>query len=299
MISRRADSTLSPAPLVIIYLAVFQAEQFIRDTLSSIAAQSYGDFRCIVSDDASDDGTARACKEFARHDNRFVVMENRQRLGWIGNVNRLLTQAEGDFFMIASHDDVISPGYVEALLSALRDSSRNMVAFSDMSNMFEDATGNLASYITLESATSQFQRAAGVISEQGPWWIPYHGLVRRSLLNEPPRLRYNMAGEFSADLPWVLNLAICGPFVRVPKSLYAKYQKENSVSRQWKFTPAEHAAVMTSCAGVVWRSGMPLIQRCVLLALILFRFARKLAWDGSLFIRGMISGSATINPHET
>jgi hypothetical protein len=219
-------------------------------------------------------------------------MGNRQRLGWIGNVNRVLAKIGAEYFMIASHDDVMGESYLELLLTALKAEPAAIVAFSDMTVVAGGRPALVKSYSLLKSKTSPYQRAAGVISEQGTWWIPYRGLVRRSLLAQAPRLYKNCAGEVSADLPWVLSLAFAGGFVRVAKPLLTKHKRIDSVSMQWKFTPFDHAAVLASCAGVVWASTLSLPQRGFLLLLILFRFCRKLAWDVWQWIKKKFVGLA-------
>ena len=285
------------SPQVTLCLAVYQSERFLEATLASIAAQSFPHFRCVISDDASNDRTVSICRQAAQADARFEVLENTTRLGWIGNVNRTLERVGGEFFMIASHDDVLEKTYLESLWAAMQSRPKAAVAYSDLRVVRANLPDIVVSYTRLDRCATAFQRAAGVISQEGRWWIPYRGLVRGSLLPEPPRLHRNRAGEFSADLPWVLSLALAGELVRVPGPLLVKFKKPGSVSALWAFRLREHAAALESCAGLVWRSSLPSIQRASLLLLVLLRLARKTSWDAWKWLRKITSGGAA-NSHD-
>ena len=126
------QSKVSKEPLVTFCVATYNAELFIERTVQSICSQTYSHIRCIISDDHSGDRTVEVCNRLALGDSRILVQSNETRLGWIGNLNRILNQDLSDYFMIVSHDDVLLPNCVEQLLTELQAHPNASVAYSDL-----------------------------------------------------------------------------------------------------------------------------------------------------------------------
>ncbi|MEP6637040.1 MAG: glycosyltransferase, partial [Acidobacteriota bacterium] len=76
----------------------------IRRALDSLLAQTFRDFRILISDDGSTDGTADICDEYARRDARITVVRQRANLNY-GNFRFVLREADTPFFMFAAGDD--------------------------------------------------------------------------------------------------------------------------------------------------------------------------------------------------
>jgi len=54
-------------------LPVFNGEDYLRDCIDAILAQSFRDFELVISDNASTDSTGRICREYAAYDPRIRV----------------------------------------------------------------------------------------------------------------------------------------------------------------------------------------------------------------------------------
>ena len=52
-------------PTIDVLLAVYNGERYLRPFLESLAAQSFRDFRLVVSDNRSSDGTAGILQEYS------------------------------------------------------------------------------------------------------------------------------------------------------------------------------------------------------------------------------------------
>lgn len=232
---------------VSVCVAACDSSAFIGRTLESILAQSYTNLRVIISDDASRDSTAEICERYANADPRVSVHRQTRRLGWVGNVNRALGYAEGEYLMIMSHDDEIAPDYVESLVAALERNPDAAAAFSDMVAVGTDRQPALRVFDGCDGLASPAQRAVQVVSRRGPWWVCYRSVVRMNAFRETGGLTRNLRGEFAADMPWVLRLAIAGELVRVPRVLYTKHRRPTSVSRSWSYGVLDWLAVLLSC----------------------------------------------------
>jgi glycosyltransferase involved in cell wall biosynthesis len=236
----------------------WRSAAFIQETLDSLAAQTYPNLRILISDDASPDDTARICEEFAAPRENTRVIRQQRNLGWVGNVNALLEQAAGDYFFFAFHDDVLKPAYVEQLAMALRDNPAAVLSFSDLETHYLDGTVEMQGYTLLEGITDVSARGRRVLNREGTWWAPNRGLFRASVAREIGGMRKHLAGECSADLPWLLRLALAGEFVRVPQSLVIKRFTPQSLSRSWQYNRWQRFGLQLACIQALRSAGLPL-----------------------------------------
>lgn len=99
-------------PLVSIILPVFNAEDFIEETLMSLINQTYKNIEIIVLDDGSTDGSLSIIKSFSdKHENFKVV--SRCNKGLIITLNELLSLSSGCFIARADADDIYSKERIE------------------------------------------------------------------------------------------------------------------------------------------------------------------------------------------
>ena len=54
-------------------LPVYNGDNFLAESLQSLLGQTYDDFEIIISDNASTDGTADICKQYAKKDSTDPV----------------------------------------------------------------------------------------------------------------------------------------------------------------------------------------------------------------------------------
>jgi len=238
-------------------MPTWNAEAFVEGTLISLAAQTYQNLEVLVSDDASSDRTAEICERVAGADPRFRLTKQPHRLGWVGNANYLLGQAQGDYAFFAFHDDPVQPTYVARLVKALDRRPDAVLAFSDVLSR-----DTVVSYRELEGTPDRVARARQIIRRQGLWWLPNRGLFRLSAARQIGGMRTHLAGEYQADWPWLLHLALLGEFVRVPEPLIRKTFRDDSLSAQWWRVrkPWQSAAVLLACAREVRRARPPLSE---------------------------------------
>lgn len=106
-------------PLVSIGLPVYQGMPHLREAIDSLLAQDYRNLEVIISDNASDDGTAEFCRAAAVLHPHVRYTRQPQNLGPWPNFAFVLAQARGRYFMWAAHDDTWSSNYVSQLVSRL------------------------------------------------------------------------------------------------------------------------------------------------------------------------------------
>ncbi len=262
--------TARAAPRVLALIPTWKAEGFLERTLDALAAQTCPGLAFLISDDASPDGTAAIAERRAAEDPRFRVIRQPHNLGWVGNVNALLSEAAGhaDDLLFAFQDDLPEPTYVEKCVAALEANPSAVLAFSDIRLIRQDGTVEERSYAKLDGVTDRIERARRVARHQGAWWIPNRGVFRASAGSEIGGLRRHRAGEFSADGPWLLEMSLLGGFVRVPERLVTKIYVPGSLSRTWRFGARQWAAAAESAMTAVSRRRLPVRDRLRLHAAI-------------------------------
>jgi len=266
-------STISPSAVTALVPA-YQAAEFIQPTLDALSAQTHPALHVLVSVDLCDDDTQAICERHALRDPRFRVVRQTSRLGWVGNSNFLLSQAQGDYALFAFHDDLLAPTYIARLAAELDADPQACVAFSDVLLTETQGGQEFWSYPTLDGERSAFIRGVRVLERRGKWWVPNRGLFRLSMARQIGGLKKHGAGKFSADWPWVLHLALLGSFVRVPELLCHKFYKPGSLSRSWDFSQPQYFEVHAACMREIWNSSLG-TQEKIALALPLMQWLER------------------------
>ncbi|WMS43884.1 glycosyltransferase family 2 protein [Acuticoccus sp. MNP-M23] len=223
---------MNPTPAISICIPAFRAEAFLEETLRAAVAQE-GDFEreFVVSVDGPSEGAppdrteeiARDCLAGERL--RLVVQPH--RFGWVRNTNAALRLATEPRAMILPHDDILLPGYLHTLMTALDNNSAAVLAFCDMSFLNADR-------IVSEPGETGNRRARleGILRHHFPA-IAWRGVFRRKAA--PRHLVPTWAlADFGADTLWVARMAAQGAIVRVPRALYKKRIWAGSAHAQWR-----------------------------------------------------------------
>ena len=86
-------------------------EQFLREMIESVQAQTYGKWELCLADgsDKEHDMVGRICKEFADADKRIKYKKLEKNLGISENTNECLKMATGEFIALFDHDDLLHP----------------------------------------------------------------------------------------------------------------------------------------------------------------------------------------------
>ena len=103
--------------LISVIVPCHNGENFIRDTLDKILAQTYQNIEIIIIDDASSDSTPDILREYQSKDKRVHVYTHEQNKGVSAARNRGLYEASGEYVMFVDSDDWVDPYYLESLMS--------------------------------------------------------------------------------------------------------------------------------------------------------------------------------------
>ncbi len=106
-------------PRVTIGVPVYNSESLLDQCLENLAAQTFKDFKVIVLDNASTDGTPAIAQRFAARDPRFVHIRQPHNKGARQNFADALAMADTAYFMWRADDDRSDVNFVEEMVRLL------------------------------------------------------------------------------------------------------------------------------------------------------------------------------------
>lgn len=109
-----------------IIVPVYNVEKFLNRCLDSIIAQTFTDWVCILIDDGSPDNSGKICDEYAKKDDRFVVIHQKNAGSSVAR-NTGLNVAQGDFIAFVDSDDWVEPEYLDELFNKATENDADIV----------------------------------------------------------------------------------------------------------------------------------------------------------------------------
>ncbi|MGA7932204.1 MAG: glycosyltransferase family 2 protein [Kovacikia sp.] len=217
-------------PRVSIGLAVYNGENYIRDAIDSILAQTFQDFELIISDNASTDKTQEICQSYAAQDQRIRYYRNPYNLGGQVNQNCTMELAQGEYFKLAAHDDLIAPRFLEKCVEILDDHPEVVLCYPKTQLIDQDGkefeawdgdpdpgfSDLFKSDIQVRTDSSKPQERLAELFRYRHYWYPIFGVIRMSTLRKTP-LFSTYAG---ADGVLLGRLLLLGTFYEVPETLF-------------------------------------------------------------------------------
>ena len=79
-----------------IIIPLYNVEKWIKYCIRSVKAQEYGNFHCYLVDDISTDNTSKIIKNEIEGDNRFTLIENKEKKYALLNIHDTIELAKLD-----------------------------------------------------------------------------------------------------------------------------------------------------------------------------------------------------------
>ncbi len=90
-----------------VLMATYNGEKYLNEQIQSILNQSHQDFRLIICDDHSKDGTRNICQEFAsKYPDKIFIICSEKNLGAKENFSFLMEHAKANYIMFSDQDDI-------------------------------------------------------------------------------------------------------------------------------------------------------------------------------------------------
>lgn len=117
-------------PLVAVVVPVFNAAEYLTDTVLSIFSQTYPNWQLLLIDDCSTDASLNICENFASGESRITVLRNEKNLGPAHTRNRGIDYAVtygAKYVSFVDSDDTVTPDYLEKLVLAAEQTNADIV----------------------------------------------------------------------------------------------------------------------------------------------------------------------------
>ncbi|MBK8019892.1 MAG: glycosyltransferase [Chloroflexi bacterium] len=264
----RSGANSTDSPRVSIGLPVYNGDKFLAEALNSLLAQTYTDFEIIVADNCSTDQTAAIAQRYAKQDSRVRYVRRTENQGAVENFNFVVSQARGEYFKWAAHDDLIAPTYLERCMSILEADESVVLCHSDTqlisqdgtplapledgSNHFFDELGRII-YLGKDSQDRRFNSARAserfrAIILETDWVFEIFGVFRKEALE-----RTGLLDRFyGSDKLLLAQLVMLGRIILVQEPLFLnRRHADQSMSRAtiegqevWVDTRAKQSGLM-------------------------------------------------------
>jgi len=177
---------------VTIITPTFNSAATVRDTLQSVAAQSYGAIEHIIVDGRSQDETLEFISAFP-HVSKVI---SEQDLGIFDAMNKGITQAQGDIIGILNSDDIYSSSEViQQVVQIFQTTSSDALYANLVYTRREDTSKVVRRWVSGNYARTNFYRG----------WMPPHPtfFVKRSIYEQFGK--YNLDFKNAADYELMLR----------------------------------------------------------------------------------------------
>jgi glycosyltransferase involved in cell wall biosynthesis len=106
-------------PLISVVMPVYNAGEFVAQSIDSILGQTYKNFEFIIVDDASTDNSWEVLKKYARKSKKIKIFRNKVNLHSAKTVTYAMNMAKGDYIARMDADDIALPRRLELELQHL------------------------------------------------------------------------------------------------------------------------------------------------------------------------------------
>jgi len=107
-------------PVISVIVPVYKVEQYLKDCVDSILAQTFLDFELILVDDGSPDNCGKICDEYAEKDARILVVHQKNS-GLSAARNTGINNAGGEYITFIDSDDLVAPDYLKLMYTKLQE----------------------------------------------------------------------------------------------------------------------------------------------------------------------------------
>ena len=116
--------------LISVVMPVFNGEEYLQESISSILKQTYRDFEFIIVDDGSQDDSISKINSF--NDSRIKVISNEKNIGQRKSRNKAHKIAQGKYIVMFDADDIAMPTKLEELLNVMTQNPSIDICFAKM-----------------------------------------------------------------------------------------------------------------------------------------------------------------------
>jgi glycosyltransferase involved in cell wall biosynthesis len=115
---------------ILVFVPTYNSEKYLRECLDSVLNQTFQDWVCVISDDASTDKSIEIAREYEKKDSRFKVLTHEKNIGAANNWNRAKENNNCFATKILCADDYLMADALKEQLNILK-RNKTAIVFSE------------------------------------------------------------------------------------------------------------------------------------------------------------------------
>ena len=115
---------------ILVFVPTYNSEKYLKQCLDSVLQQTFQDWQCVISDDASTDKSVEIAREYEKIDSRFKVLTHEQNVGAANNWNRAKENNNSFATKILCADDYLLKDALQEQLDILQ-RNQTAIVFSE------------------------------------------------------------------------------------------------------------------------------------------------------------------------
>jgi glycosyltransferase involved in cell wall biosynthesis len=212
--TRHSTQPSNPAPglsLVSICILTYNRPEYLRRAVESCLAQTYREFEIVITDNSTNDETAKMASSWT--DPRIRYYKNEGNIGPTGSANRGLSLARGKYIKYLMDDDLLKPRCLELMVRGMEANPSAGVAMAPLELIDEDDRRIFPRFYVFRKMHYRFryQVGDGLVNRQR---IMKDFLTRDYPCTVPSGIMFRAeamraAGPFSAEADFAGDLDMC------------------------------------------------------------------------------------------
>ena len=209
-----------------IIVPVYNVEKYLSRCIDSILNQTFDDFELILIDDGSPDHSGSICDDYAKKDNRILVI-HKENGGLSDARNAGINIASGEYIMFVDSDDYISKDMCEILYQRIIKDKSDMALCSVIGVNEEGEEIEKGTFIVDDRLLEEKDKFLGLGEANACAYIVAWNKLFKKFLWKDIRFPVNKINEDEYVAHHLIDK--CDKISTVSDSLYYYVQRDNSI----------------------------------------------------------------------
>lgn len=226
--------------LVSIIMPIYDVEKYLERSINCVIKQTYHELQIILVDDGSNDGSGKICDEFAKRDERIVVVHKVN--GGLSDARNVgLREAKGEYVYFFDPDDYIELDLIEKCVCQIEVDHSDFVVFNykcvknDIIVKESDFRSN--KYI-LRSSNERWKFVCDRLLKYMVGWEAWSRFFSSDFIKRNDLIFWNNNEIFAEDLAYMIAAVFCAEKISViDEYLYYYVLREDSILGKLKKVP--------------------------------------------------------------
>lgn len=200
-----------------VIIPVYNVEQYLKECLDSVINQTLKDIEIICVDDCSTDNSYKILEEYAKKDDRIIVLQNEKNSGAGTSRNKGINTSKGEYIGFIDSDDYISKDYFESLYNTAKkfnsDITNNINIYLDTNSKISYHYYNLnrISKLDIEYEAEAKIKNINILSKNIITYHVWNKIFKKEFLNKKKLLFIENKTGSSEDADFIMKIVINNP----------------------------------------------------------------------------------------